>query len=114
MPEEVAAPAAAAPKVVTRTRRSASRPAGTPVRTTEPAEPIQVPIQATDGASSPDGEAAVSAPVEPPKVITRTRGRSASRAAGPPVLVTSDGTPAEEDAPVVEHVPIKKKGARKR
>ena len=54
-------------------------------------------------------------PAEPPKVVTRTRGRSAaSRAAGPPVLVTSDGTSAEDEAPGVEHVPVKKPGARKR
>ncbi len=111
VPEEVAAPGATT-KVVTRTRRSASRPAGTPVRTAEPAAPIQVPA-ASDGAGV-DGDAAANAPIEPPKVVTRTRGRSASRAAGPPVLVASDGTAAEGDAPVVEHVPIKKKGTRKR
>ena len=100
------------------------------------------------------------APVEPPKVVTRTRGRSASRPAGPPVgepgaeATAGDGTvpdPATtsprsalgsvgappvhgsvepgtataepgadaeashaEDSHPVEHVPIKKKGSRKR
>jgi ribonuclease E len=114
---EVAAPVA--PKVVTRTRRSASRPAGTPVRTTpEPVEPIQVPIQPATDPSDQDGRSAATTPVEPPKVVTRTRGRSASRAAGPPEPVSGDGVSAEGnesgDAATVEHVPIKKKGARKR
>ncbi|WP_416953585.1 Rne/Rng family ribonuclease [Nocardioides sp. T5] len=88
-------------------------------------------------------EVAVEAPVEAekPKVVTRTRRRSASRPAGPPSGVgtvpasgvvepgtaglepgadgqssaqpeLSSGGPGE--APVVEHVPIKKKGSRKR
>jgi ribonuclease E len=114
---EAAAPVA--PRVVTRTRRSASRPAGTPVRTTpEPVEPIQVPVQAAADPSHQDGRSAAPAPVEPPKVVTRTRGRSASRAAGPPEPVSGDGVSAEvsesADAATVEHVPIKKKGARKR
>lgn len=85
--------------------------------------------------------------VEKPRVVTRTRRRSASRPAGPPALSeaapvsfgvtgtlpdsgavepgTADvepglGTPAADDAepgaeaPHVEHVPIKKKGSRKR
>ena len=120
VPEKVAAPVAAAPKVVTRTRRSASRPAGTPVSTSsEPVEPIQVPIAVPIAAASaasaePDG-AAPAAPAEPPKVITRTRGRSASRAAGPPEAAEGEGdTPEATEAPTVEHVPVKKKGTRKR
>ena len=44
---------------------------------------------------------------EPPKVVVRTRGRSASRAAGPADAV--DSTESHPDL----HVPIKKKGARK-
>jgi ribonuclease E len=112
---EVAAPAA--PRVVTRTRRSASRPAGTPVRTTpEPVAPIRVPNQpASDGAPAPEAQPAAPAAVEPPRVVTRTRGRSASRAAGPPEHASGDGLGGGDgDTPVVEHVPIKKKGARKR
>jgi ribonuclease E len=114
--EEVAAPVAAPPRVVTRTRRSASRPAGTPVRTTpEPVEPISVPVApALDEATSQPAEPAA----EPPKVVTRTRGRSASRPAGPPEAAGADGLPtdeaADDDAPTIEHVPIKKKGARTR
>ncbi len=113
---EVTPPVAAAPKVVTRTRRSASRPAGTPVRAPEPAEPIQVPLQVPPQAAdvSVDQEDGSPGPAEPPKVVTRTRGRSASRAAGPPALAGSEGTSPEGDAPAVEHVPIKKKGTRKR
>ena len=77
-------------------------------------------------------------PAEPekPRVVTRTRRRSASRPAGPPSSTTPTGeaTPAPSsdavdgdadtqshpssggpgEAPVVEHVPIKKKGSRKR
>ena len=81
--------------------------------------------------------------VEPvaPKVVTRTRGRSASRPAGPPAAATGSadqpdaastlpgviGEPPVDGAvepgtadtevgsrPVVEHVPVKKRGARKR
>jgi ribonuclease E len=116
----VAAPVVAAPTVVTRTRRSASRPAGTPVRTTpEPIEPIQVPVTpATDGSGPQSAQPSTEAPAEPPKVVTRTRGRSASRPAGPPEGSGADGVPtgdgSDGDAPVVEHVPVKKKGARKR
>lgn len=109
-PEPGPEPVDTTPKVVTRTRRSASRPAGTPVTTTSvPPAPIEVPIAvATDGA----GPAGPHAPVEPPKVVTRTRGRAASRPAGPPEAMTADADEAE--APSVEHVPIKKKGTRKR
>ncbi|HYJ27567.1 MAG TPA: Rne/Rng family ribonuclease [Nocardioides sp.] len=94
-------------------------------------------------------EASEVPPAEPekPKVVTRTRRRSASRPAGPPsgagtvsqtsaVVTTTplgeaapaasdaaDGEPGTQphpssggpgEAPVVEHVPIKKKGSRKR
>ncbi len=82
--------------------------------------------------------AAEEPPTEPaaPKVVTRTRRRSASRPAGPPATVpampeaqppgvvgqpAADGVvePGTADAevggrPVVEHVPIKKRGSRKR
>jgi ribonuclease E len=78
-----------------------------------------------------------SAPAEPvtavepekPRVVTRTRRRSATRPAGPPVVPSADeaAAPAGVDgqavngsgdgaaeAAHVEHVPIKKKGTRKR
>jgi ribonuclease E len=62
---------------------------------------------------------------EPPRIITTTRRRGATRAAGPPVAVAagSDGEPVEAQAHVTEadladaswaHVPVKKKGSRKR
>jgi ribonuclease E len=63
---------------------------------------------------------------EPPKVVTRTRGRAATRPAGPPVetaaggsgdvvgAVGVDGEQVDGEHPHVEHVPIKKKGSRKR
>ncbi|HEU4811570.1 MAG TPA: ribonuclease E/G, partial [Nocardioides sp.] len=107
------------PKVVTRARRrSASRPT-----TTTAAMPVV--IQAEAAAEPTPAEHAPTA--EPPKVVTRTRGRSATRPAGPPSAVeapgsAADGAPtvpgldgeAHHDAHPVEHVPIKKKGARKR
>ena len=86
-----------------------------------------------------DPEPVAPEPVEPekPKVVTRTRRRAASRPAGPPSVqaaTEADGAPhevsgddvqpevdgsaqaaAEVDQPSgVEHVPVKKKGTRKR
>jgi len=97
-PPEAAPAEPAAPKVITRTRKAASRPAGSASTTAAPivivpAEPVSVPAT----------------PVEPPKVVTRTRGRSASRAAGPAAGTADDHAEAHPDL----HVPIKKKGARK-
>ncbi|HTW14576.1 MAG TPA: Rne/Rng family ribonuclease [Nocardioides sp.] len=101
-----------APKVVTRTRRrSANRPAGQPASTTAPAEPIVVEATAEPVVAEP--VAPVAAP-EPPKVVTRTRGRSASRPAGPPSEESTSTGGEEQDEPVIEHVPVKKKGTRKR
>lgn len=103
-------------------------------------EPAAEPAAATEAAAPADGPAETSdqaeaAPAEPapehdrPRVVTRTRRRSASRPAGPPSGVagtlpesgrvepgTSDVEPGDEagSEPHVEHVPIKKKGARKR
>ena len=87
-------------------------------------------------------EAPVEAPAadDKPRVVTRTRRRSASRPAGPPALPATtsvgvtgtlpesglvepgtagvepghDAVEVDGEAPVVEHVPIKKKGSRKR
>ena len=64
----------------------------------------------------------------PPQVVTRTRRRAASRPAGPPPASEAQEVPAvqtfvpdsgtqsgsEPAAPVVTHVPIKKRGTRKR
>ena len=143
------------PKVVSRSRRrSASRPAQTPA-TAEPAEtpdrpePAETPEPAAvEPVETPEPKAEP----EKPKVVTRTRRRSASRPAGPPSAPpTADSEPttpprtalAEEPAATghvgapadtgdvepgtvdaepgtgasltaVEHVPIKKKGSRKR
>jgi ribonuclease E len=79
---------ASKPQVVTRTRRrSASRPAGPPS-----------PESGTVDGQHPVGGAA-----------------SAGQVGEPPVTGTVEPGTAESDpAPAVEHVPIKKKGARKR
>ncbi|MCL2612870.1 MAG: Rne/Rng family ribonuclease [Nocardioidaceae bacterium] len=117
-PAEDAAPAEPAkPVVVTRARRrSASRPAGSPIQGGEAQEIVVEAAPAVVPA-----EEQVSTP-EPPKVVTRTR-RGASRPAGakaaaepseaePSADVPTDA--AGEDEAHVEHVPIKKKGTRKR
>jgi ribonuclease E len=98
-PAEVPPAPPAAPQVITRTRRTASRPAGS---TTSAPAPIVVT------AAEPVAVATTTA--EPPRVITRTRGRSASRAAGPAAVDTVEQTDASHSD---LHVPIKKKGARK-
>ena len=102
-------------------------------------EPTREASRATDAQEPAD---ATGEPVEPPAtrtttVVTRTRRRAASRPAGPPAgadaipgaapetapgaapdaagsgLAEASGE-APDDVPHVEHVPIKKKGARKR
>ena len=113
----------APPKVTTRSRRrSAPRPAAEPAPVVVPAEPVVAEPVVAEPVAVPVVEAV--APPEPPKVITRTRGRSATRPAGPPVEVSAedpvvttgdeDGDHPEGEHPHVEHVPIKKKGSRKR
>ncbi len=90
--------------------------------------PAEVPVPVVE---------AVIEPAEPvaPKVVTRTRGRSASRPAGPPAASAPEpattvgqvGAPPVDGAvepgtadaeagtrPTVEHVPVKKRGSRKR
>ncbi|WP_345893830.1 Rne/Rng family ribonuclease [Nocardioides sp. TF02-7] len=95
-PEE--APPAPVTKVVTRTRRrAASRPAGPPVVTEEPAEePAGEPAPA-DGQAASDGDAADGGEVSE-------------------VSEGSEGAGGAEvsDEPQVEHVPVKKRGTRKR
>jgi len=104
-----------APKVVTRTRgrRGASRPvvstgSGTVLASTA-AEPVAAP-------------AAVAEAPEPPKVVTRTR-RGASRTVvrtGADAVPGAEATPSGEAGEAhaeeehIDHVPVKKKGARKR
>ncbi len=97
-----------------------------------PEAPVEVPVVET--AQQPAAEP------EKPKVVTRARGRRASRPAGPPAAGdvpslsaaasppgvgeppvtgsiepgTATAEPGTSDSPVVEHVPVKKKGSRKR
>jgi ribonuclease E len=64
-------------------------------------------------AEAPESEVQVPvAPPAPPRVVTRTRRAAASRPAGPPAALVADGVAPEHDG--VEHVPVKKKGSRKR
>ncbi|SFC38777.1 ribonuclease E [Nocardioides terrae] len=114
-----AAPEPETPKVVTRTRsrRGASRPvvstgAGTIVEAAAP-EPVAAPVAAP---------VAVAEAPEPPKVVTRTR-RGASRTVvhtGADAVPDSEATPSGEAAEAhgeeehIDHVPVKRKGARKR
>ncbi len=86
------------PQVVTRTRRGVSRTV-----TPTAAAPVEVAAAPAADAAPP---VAPPAPPAPPKVTTRSRGRG--RAAAP-----AEEAVAAEPAPV-EHVPVKKKGARKR
>ena len=90
----------------------------------------EVPEPTADQVPEPVAEPAPPAEPEPPRVVTRTRRRSASRPAGPPPTVpapdasggvvsgngTSSDTPEmpEDETPSL-HVPVKRKGgARKR
>jgi ribonuclease E len=103
----------------------------------------ETPAEAPEAPAEPvaDTPEAPPAEAEKPKVVTRTRRRSASRPAGPPsgagtvpasgvvepgtagLEPGADGSSAAQpelssggpgEAPTVEHVPIKKKGSRKR
>jgi len=127
----------AAPQVVTRTRRrAASRPAGEPASIEPAAPPAPQPETGQPESSQPE-PVQPPAPVEPPKVVTRTRTRSARRPAGPPAeaaapigadpaageptgaLAAGGASTDHTDEPgtdtgPIEHVPIKKKGSRKR
>ncbi len=100
-----------------------------PETETEPesgAEPEPEPESGAEPEPEPDSPA----PAERPKVVTRTRRRSASRPAGPPVIAEESPTGSGDDAPetegsaavgtpdaqhpTIEHVPVKKRGSRKR
>ncbi len=101
-------------------------------------EPQSEPERAESPETKADEEPEPAPPARP-KVVTRTRRRSASRPAGPPAATSTVpamseaespgvvGQPAEHGAvepgtadaevggkPVVEHVPVKKRGSRKR
>jgi ribonuclease E len=114
---EPEAPAAEpeAPRVVTRTRRTTR---STATISTTPAEmPSVVPAAAPDEPEVAAEAASVpeTAP-ERPKVVTRTRGRRTAAAAGAGTDGTdgTDGADADASGAVVGHVPVKKRGARKR
>lgn len=100
-----------APQVVKRTRRTTR---STATISTTPAEmPVVVPAAAPAEA---EVVAEVVAAPEPPKVVTRTRGRRT-----PPSLpetstpeTGTDEADADASGSVVGHVPVKKRGARKR
>ena len=116
-----------------RLRRTRRRPRGRPGghdrgdragdETAVDVEPEPEPVDETP--AEPEPEPAPPAEPEKPRVVTRSRRRSASRPAGPPSSAdgTSGGgagdaaeTPAEQAADGVPalHVPVKRKGARKR
>jgi ribonuclease E len=105
----------------------AEDPADALAATTEETLPEPAEESAPQPQDAVPAEPEPAPPVEPekPRVVTRTRRRSASRPAGPPASV--DGTsgsgagdateaPADKHADEVPalHVPVKKKGARKR
>ncbi|EON24806.1 ribonuclease G [Nocardioides sp. CF8] len=159
--EATEAPQAEQPRVQTSRRTRQPRRVATEAPTTAPTAPTETPAPAEAAApvavdvpaaeapavDQPEAEqpkgaqpapATTEAP-EPtkPQVVTRTRRRSATRPAGPPVAApvgaagdvpqtgivepgTADLEPGNDhdgehdEAPHVEHVPIKKKGTRKR
>jgi ribonuclease E len=92
----------------------------------------EAPVEEAPVEEAPAAEPEPTAPPEPPKVVTRTRRRAASRPAGPPpvvpatepatgsVLVDDAGTGVDghehdqhESGPAL-HVPVKRRGSRKR
>ncbi len=89
------------PQIVTRTRRGVSRTV-TPIS----APPVEVAPSDTEAPAAAAAPATPPAPPAPPKVTTRSRGRGRAAA-------SAEEPPAPEPAPV-EHVPVKKKGSRKR
>ncbi|WP_210502631.1 Rne/Rng family ribonuclease [Nocardioides xinjiangensis] len=126
--------AEAAPAEVPEGSEAPEQPAPEQQAPEQPAPEQQAPEQ-----QAPEQQAPEQAPEpEKPRVVTRTRRRAASRPAGPPAVPATSGVgtvpvsgvvepgtvavepahaPVEEsavDAPAVEHVPIKKKGTRKR
>ena len=83
------------------------------VTTTATAIVVSEPTPVAEKASEPIPEA------DRPRVVTRTRGRAAARPAGQEGDGAGNGASAGEagedpSAESVEHVPVKKKGSRKR
>jgi ribonuclease E len=132
-PDEVAEIGVEQPAAVERADEpeASEEPAPEPAPEPEPEPaPDTTPEPAPEAPSEPVAEAAAPAtPPEPakPTVATRTRRRAASRPAGPPSPVAAGGDgagsaetepaevatgPGEEAASL--HVPVKRKGARKR
>jgi ribonuclease E len=142
-PERAEAPAAApagSSGVVTRTRRSARRT--TPLTTGEAAAVVVDPTK-VEPAAPAESSSAPTAPTPAPKVVTRTRSSRPARqgsvpsmgeasavggvgepagdgrvepgtAGAAPDAGTDAGTETGGGASTVEHVPVKRKGARKR
>lgn len=116
---EAQAAQAPATTVVTRTRRrTAARPAAAP-EPTSAAEPAPQSAPDPDPAPAPEADPEPPAAPAEPTVVTRTRTRRATRPAGPPAGGTAGeaaGEQAEEssDESSAAHVPVKKKGTRKR
>jgi ribonuclease E len=112
---------AAAPQgssgVVTRGRRSARRTG--PVTTGEAAAVVVDPTR-TEPVETPAPAGGPEAPAAAPKVVTRTRSsRPARQGSEPGAAASGDdpaagGTDAAGGGGTVEHVPVKRKGARKR
>ena len=111
----------------TRTRRGVSRPTttGTPVAAASTPVVVQAPAVVVPPTVVEPAEESR------PKVVTRTRGRAATRPAGAPEAVAPDADPDAGAAGAVveaevsgdeqtgdessaQHVPVKKKGTRKR
>ena len=137
--DAVVEPEVAQPEADTTVETVASEPDPAVETEVESAVMVEPEVEAeVEAEAQPDP---VQAPVEPskPQVVTRTRRRSASRPAGPPAApqlgvagtapesgVVAPGTASDApgstdastdlgpDVPVVGHVPIKKKGSRKR
>jgi ribonuclease E len=129
--EEVPAtepPAATAPEAA-----AAQEPAALEPPVVEPVAPEPPAAFGSSDGDRPQPDKADEAPTGTSTVVTRTRRRSARRPAGPPAATTTGaavgavGSPPQQGAveprtagaepaapPVVEHVPIKKRGSRKR
>ena len=102
-PEPEAPSEPEAPQVVTRTRRT--------TRSTKTISTTPAPMPSVDVAMAPVEAAAPVVAAEPPKVVTRTRGRA--RAVEAAEAEPAAAEPVADES-VVEHVPVKKRGARKR
>ncbi len=138
-PDTLAAAEPEQPAETSQTGTAAAETVEHPAQQPEPdqadeADPVEEP--APEVAAEPVTEPAESVPAaSPPAVVTRSRRRSARRPAGPPAssapaatpppgAVGSVGSPpesgvvepgtADSEPPAVSHVPVKKRGSRKR